>query len=120
MIASLIILLIYTCWIIAIFGNIAIYGNKNSFAAILSGSLSSEDSVTQLIYILKANIKSHEIITLIYSFISISVTTAFITLSLALKDLILDRFKMNSLSNINKNILLSFTFYLTNCLKLLL
>ncbi|API86548.1 aromatic amino acid transport family protein [Francisella uliginis] len=112
MVASMIILLIYICWITAIFGNIAIYGDKNSFASILSGSLSSEDSVTQLIYILKANIKSPEIITLIYGFISISVTTAFITLSLALKDLILDRFKMNSLSKINKNILLSFLLFI--------
>ncbi|WP_150467720.1 aromatic amino acid transport family protein [Francisella sp. SYW-9] len=111
-VASLMILLIYVCWIVAIFGNIAIYGDKNSFATILSGSLSDQDSVTQLIYILKANIKSHEIITLIYSFISISVTTAFITLSLALKDLILDRFKMNSLSKINKNILLGFLLFI--------
>ncbi|ORU68423.1 aromatic amino acid transport family protein, partial [Francisella tularensis] len=91
-----IILAIYICWIISIFGNIAIYGSKNSFAEILK-SLSSEDSVTQLIYILKANIKSSEIISFIYSFITISVTTAFITLSLALKDLILDRFKMANL-----------------------
>ncbi|MED7788275.1 aromatic amino acid transport family protein [Francisella sp. 19X1-34] len=111
-VASLMILLIYICWIIAIFGNIAIYGDKNSFATILSGSLSNQDSVTQLIYILKANIKSPEIITLIYGFISISVTTAFITLSLALKDLILDRFKMNSLSKINKNILLGFLLFI--------
>lgn len=112
MVASMIILLIYICWITAIFGNIAIYGDRNSFASILSGSLSSEDSVTQLIYILKANIKSPEIITLIYGFISISVTTVFITLSLALKDLILDRFKMNSLSKVNRNILLSFLLFI--------
>lgn len=112
MTASIIILLIYVCWITVIFGNIAIYGNENSFATILSGSLSSEDSVTQLIYILKANIKSTEVITLIYGFISISVTTAFITLSLALKDLILDRFKMNNLSKINKNTLLSFLLFI--------
>lgn len=65
-------------------------------------SLSSEDSVTQLIYILKANIKSSEIISFIYAFITISVTTAFITLSLALKDLILDKFKMANLSKLNK------------------
>lgn len=84
---------------------------KNSFAEILK-SLSSEDSVTQLIYILKANIKSSEIISFIYSFITISVTTAFITLSLALKDLILDRFKMANLSKINKNILLSFLLFM--------
>ncbi|BCD91031.1 amino acid transporter [Francisella halioticida] len=112
MVASMIILLIYICWIVAIFGNIAIYGDKNSFASILSGPLSTQDSVTQLIYILKANIKSPEIITLIYSFISISVTTAFITLSLALKDLILDRFKMNNFSKISKNILLSFLLFI--------
>ncbi|ADA78812.1 aromatic amino acid transport family protein [Francisella tularensis] len=110
-IASFIILAIYICWIISIFGNIAIYGSKNSFAEILK-SLSSEDSVTQLIYILKANIKSSEIISFIYSFITISITTAFITLSLALKDLILDRFKMANLSKINKNILLSFLLFM--------
>ncbi|MFV9931617.1 MAG: aromatic amino acid transport family protein [Francisella endosymbiont of Hyalomma asiaticum] len=110
-IASLIILAIYICCIISIFGNIAIYGSKNSFAEILK-SLSSEDSVTQLIYILKANIKSSEIISFIYAFITISVTTAFITLSLALKDLILDRFKMTSLSKLNKNILLSFLLFM--------
>ncbi|ORM39216.1 amino acid transporter [Francisella endosymbiont of Ornithodoros moubata] len=110
-IASLIILAIYICWIISIFGNIAIYGSKNSFAEILK-SLSSEDSVTQLIYILKANIKSSEIISFIYAFITISVTTAFITLSLALKDLILDRFKMTSLSKLNKNIMLSFLLFM--------
>lgn len=110
-IASLIILAIYICWIISIFGNIAIYGSKNSFAEMLK-SLSSEDSVTQLIYILKANIKSSEIISFIYAFITISVTTAFITLSLALKDLILDRFKMTSLSKLNKNIMLSFLFFM--------
>ncbi|EDZ90518.1 amino acid permease [Francisella tularensis] len=110
-IASFIILAIYICWIISIFGNIAIYGSKNSFAEILK-SLSSEDSVTQLIYILKANIKSSEIISFIYAFITISVTTAFITLSLALKDLILDRFKMANLSKINKNILLSFLLFM--------
>ena len=110
-IASLIILAIYIYWIISIFGNIAIYGSKNSFAEILK-SLSSEDSVTQLIYILKANIKSSEIISFIYAFITISVTTAFITLSLALKDLILDRFKMTSLSKFNKNIMLSFLLFM--------
>lgn len=110
-IASLIILAIYICWIISIFGNIAIYGSKNSFAEILK-SLSSEDSVTQLIYILKANIKFSEIISFIYAFITISVTTAFITLSLALKDLILDRFKMTSLSKLNKNIMLSFLLFM--------
>lgn len=110
-IASLIILAIYICCIISIFGNIAIYGSKNSFAEILK-SLSSEDSVTQLIYILKANIKSSEIISFIYAFITISVTTSFITLSLALKDLILDRFKMTSLSKLNKNILLSFLLFM--------
>ena len=110
-IASIIILAIYICWIISIFGNIAIYGSKNSFAEILK-SLSSEDSVTQLIYILKANIKSSEIISFIYAFITISVTTAFITLLLALKDLILDRFKMTSLSKLNKNIMLSFLLFM--------
>ncbi|MFV9973071.1 MAG: amino acid permease [Francisella endosymbiont of Hyalomma asiaticum] len=110
-IASLITLAIYICWIISIFGNIAIYGSKNSFAEILK-SLSSEDSVTQLIYILKANIKSSEIISFIYAFITISVTTAFITISLALKDLILDRFKMTSLSKLNKNIMLSFLLFM--------
>lgn len=110
-VASLIILVIYVCWIVSIFGNIAIYGDKNSFAEVLK-SLSSEDSVTQLIYILKANIQSSEVITLIYTFITISVTTAFITLSLALKDLILDRFKMNNLSTLSKNILLSFLLFM--------
>ncbi|MDE4938183.1 aromatic amino acid transport family protein, partial [Francisella tularensis] len=69
-IASFIILAIYICLIISIFGNIAIYGSKNSFAEILK-SLSSEDSVTQLIYILKANILSSDIISFIYSFITI-------------------------------------------------
>ncbi|MBK2095270.1 amino acid transporter [Francisella philomiragia] len=110
-VASLIILAIYVCWIVSIFGNIAIYGDKNSFAEVLK-SLNSEDSVTQLIYILKANIQSSEVITLIYTFITISVTTAFITLSLALKDLILDRFKMNNLSTLSKNILLSFLLFM--------
>lgn len=110
-VASLIILVIYVCWIVSIFGNIAIYGDKNSFAEVLK-SLSSEDSVTQLIYILKANIQSSKVITLIYTFITISVTTAFITLSLALKDLILDRFKMNNLSTLSKNILLSFLLFM--------
>ncbi|OEZ33787.1 amino acid transporter [Francisella endosymbiont of Amblyomma maculatum] len=110
-IASLIILAIYIFWIISIFGNIAIYGSKNSFAEILK-SLSSEDSVTQLIYILKANIKSSEIISFIYAFITTSVTTAFITLSLALKDLILDRFRMTNLSKLNKNIMLSFLLFM--------
>ncbi|AFJ43713.1 aromatic amino acid transport family protein [Francisella orientalis] len=110
-VASLIILVIYVCWIVSILGNIAIYGDKNSFAEVLK-SLSSEDSVTQLIYILKVNIQSSQVITLVYTFITISVTTAFITLSLALKDLILDRFKMNNLSTLSKNILLSFLLFM--------
>ena len=109
--ASALILIIYTFWIIAIFGNIFIYGGATSFSALLI-HLHDKDSVYQLLYILKENIHSTTIITLVYTFITISVTTAFITLSLALRDLILDRFKMDKLPTLQKTVTLIFLLFL--------
>ncbi len=111
MIASLIILSIYTLWIITIFGNIAIFGGENSFQTFLANH-SSQDAVIQFLAILKVNIDSHFIITAVYTFISISVTTAFITLSLALKDLILDRSKIKDITNPKRTIILSFLLFI--------
>jgi amino acid permease len=70
------------------------------------------DTVAQFLSILKLNLSNTFVVTAIYTFISISVTTAFITLSLALKDLILDKSKIKYITNPKRNIILSFLLFI--------
>ncbi|MFC4892277.1 amino acid permease [Pseudofrancisella aestuarii] len=104
LIASFIILAIYSLWVVAIFGNISINEGDKSFKFFLEKD--SMMSVSEFLNILKVNLGNGLVTKALFAFIAISVTTAFITLSLSLRDLILDKSNIEKLKPVVKNILL--------------
>ena len=116
MIASFIILAIYVLWIIAIFGCIPIHGTNTSFAHFTSHDASL--SVEEFLKIISVNIDDKIVTNALFTFIALSVTTAFIALSLSLRDLYLDRFeKLRNVSIVPKTVILTILLF---CIPLLI
>ena len=116
MISSFIILAIYVLWIIAIFGCIPIHGTNTSFAHFTSHDASL--SVEEFLKIISVNIDDKIVTNALFAFIALSVTTAFIALSLSLRDLYLDRFeKLRNVSIVPKTVILTILLF---CIPLLI
>ncbi len=107
-IGSIIPLILYLLWVGGIIGLIPFTG-ENSFTLIFAKG--SKANIGDILNLVKANLDNKIIYALISSFSNISVATSFLGVSLALFHFIIDGFKLNKLSIINKNVIaFLFTF----------
>lgn len=113
-VGSVIPLILYLLWVIGIVGLIPFTG-ENSFTLIFAKG--THANIGDILNLVKANLDNKIIYAVISSFSNISVATSFLGVSLALFHFLIDGFKLNKLSVINKNIIASL---LTFCIPLMI
>lgn len=94
-------LILYILWIIAIIGNIPPDGKYSLYYL---NSLGDAANVGDVLEILKNNLKIEYFMTPVLLFTTISVSTSFLSVSTALKDFLIDGFKLNRVSPLHRQV----------------